>query len=189
MNISYRSILRGLKRHAGANLLVMAVLSAGIASVLIIFSFVKALVLDPPPFAHATQILELKYASKSSDNLQNPLGGDLLAWQRELSDVGTVVGIGGATINLSDGVRPERFEGALVTGDIFGLLGIAPSMGRSFVAADFQTNAPEVLMLSHTLWQNRFHSDPATIGQVTRVNGKPTQIIGVMPEGFTFPGF
>ena len=187
MNFVLMQALRGLRRDLGANLLVIAVLSVGIASVMIIFSFVKAMVIDAPPFANAAQAVKIGYAVQGSNNLQAPSGADLLEWQRELAPLGKVAGISGATVNLSDGVRPERFDGAFVSQDLFGLLGVGPMLGRAFNSSDFAPDAAPVMLISHTLWQNRYALDPKILGRATRANGKSWQIIGVMPENFSFP--
>lgn len=187
MNFVLTQALHGLRRDLGANLLVIAVLSVGIASVMIIFSFVKTTVMDTPPFANAAQAVKIGYSIEGSQDMQLPRGADLLAWQHELAPLGQLVGIDGATVNLSDGARPERYDGAYVTQDLFGLLGVAPLLGRSFNDADFAPGAPPVMIISHVLWQNRYESDPKIIGRTTRTNGKPIQIIGVMPDEFTFP--
>jgi putative ABC transport system permease protein len=42
-------------------------------------------------------------------------------------------------------------------------------------------------MLSHSLWQNRFGSDPNIAGQSLTVDGNPFTVVGVMPAGFQFP--
>ena len=190
MNFVLMQALRGLRRDLGPNLLVIAVLSVGIASVMIIFSFVKAMVIDAPPFANAAQVVKIGYEvqdSPESQNMHAPSGADLLEWQRELAPLGKVAGITGATVNLSDGVRPERFEGAFLSDDLFTLLGVTPLLGRAFISKDFAPDAAPVMMISHTLWQNRYGADPAILGRTTRANGNPAQIIGVMPENFTFP--
>ena len=187
MNFVLTQALRGLRRDLSANLLVTAVLSVGIASVLIIFSFVKAMVIDAPPFANAAQAVKIGYAMQDDEDLHAPSGADLREWQRELAPLGQLVGISGATVNLSDGVRPERFDGALVSGDLFGLLGVSPVLGRTFTSSDFSPDAVPVMMIGHALWQNRYRSEPTIIGRTTRANGVTTQIIGVMPENFSFP--
>ncbi len=187
MNFVLTQALRGLRRDLGANLLVIAVLSVGIASVMIIFSFVKATVMDTPPFANAAQAVKIGYSIEGSQDMQLPRGADLLAWQHELAPLGRLVGVDGATVNLSDGARPERYDGAYLTQDLFGLLGVAPALGRSFNDADFAPGALPVMIISHTIWQNRYESDPGIIGRAARTNGRPVQIIGVMPDEFTFP--
>ncbi len=43
------------------------------------------------------------------------------------------------------------------------------------------------MVLSHTLWQRRFGSDPAVLGQTVVIERRPMRVIGVMPRGFTLP--
>ena len=81
MGFALMQAARGLRRDLGANALVIAVLSVGIASVLIIFSFVKALMIDPPPFANAAHVVKLGFDAPdvNGDTYQaNPSGADLL---------------------------------------------------------------------------------------------------------------
>lgn len=42
-------------------------------------------------------------------------------------------------------------------------------------------------ILSYGFWERRYGRDPAIVGSVIRVNGRPTTVIGVMSEGFAFP--
>ena len=57
-------------------------------------------------------------------------------------------------------------------------------MGRLPVAADEQASAAPTIVLSYPVWQRRFAGRPDVVGQTVQVNGQPTQILGVMPEGF-----
>ncbi len=57
-------------------------------------------------------------------------------------------------------------------------------MGRLPVAADEQASAAPTIVLSYPVWQRRFAGRPDVVGQTVKVDGQPTQIIGVMPEGF-----
>jgi predicted permease len=44
-----------------------------------------------------------------------------------------------------------------------------------------------VVILGHILWRTRYRSEPAILGRTIRVNGAPSTVIGVMPDGFEFP--
>ena len=44
-----------------------------------------------------------------------------------------------------------------------------------------------MVILGHSLWRNRYGSDPGVLGRTIRVNGVPSVVIGVMPDGFSFP--
>jgi predicted permease len=81
-------------------------------------------------------------------------------------------------------------DGALVTGNFFRVLGLAPAAGRLLVEADNSLASPPVVVLSHRLWQNVFASDPGVVGAAVRLNGQPFVVAGVAPRDFfgTLPG-
>ena len=89
------------------------------------------------------------------------------------------------------GDRAERIPGSIVSANYFDALGVRPSLGRGFVT-DEETgrNAHPVTVISHQLWQERFHGDPA-ISARRSANGVLHTIVGVAPEGFfgTFVGY
>jgi predicted permease len=69
----------------------------------------------------------------------------------------------------------------------FGLLGVAPQLGRDFTTADQDPGAPQVVLLNHRFWKSRFAGRPDIVGMNVTVNERPTTVIGVMPERFDFP--
>ena len=87
---------------------------------------------------------------------------------------------------LSAPVTPERVSGARVTGALFSVLGIAPVVGRDFNRADDRPDSAPVVLLGHDLWQRLFAGDRSVVGRTVRVNGVPTEIVGVMPPRFGF---
>jgi putative ABC transport system permease protein len=82
---------------------------------------------------------------------------------------------------------PERIEGASVTGGMFTVLGVQPSLGRNFTAQDDRDSAPGTVILSYGLWQGHFGGDPSVLGRVVDLDNTPYTIIGVMPKNFYFP--
>jgi predicted permease len=64
---------------------------------------------------------------------------------------------------------------------------VAPELGRTILPRDTIEGAAPVVVLSHDLWTERFAKDPAVIGRTVRVNGKSSEVVGVMPEGYSFP--
>jgi predicted permease len=72
-----------------------------------------------------------------------------------------------------------------VSPDYFSALGIAPAQGRLLVAADGETGAPAVAVLSHGYWQRRFGGDPTVVGRTVLLNGVSAEIVGVAPSNFT----
>ena len=92
----------------------------------------------------------------------------------------------GTTYLTGDG-QAERYDGAFADGHIFDVTGVAPELGRTILPRDTIEGAAPVVVLSHELWHERFNADPAVIGRTVRVNGKSSEVIGVMPKGYTFP--
>lgn len=93
-----------------------------------------------------------------------------------------------APINLGDNTRgTDQFAGIYLSFDTFTLLREQPALGREFAAEDDRPGAPPVAIIGYRVWADRYGADPAVIGSSVRLNGEPATIIGVMPEGFTYP--
>src|SRR2546430_15486425 len=90
-------------------------------------------------------------------------------------------------LNLNFKDDTERVEGVRAWANLFSLLGVQPMMGRSF-SADEAERKERVVVLSHGLWLRRFGGEANVIGKSLRIEGRSSQIIGVMPAGFDFPG-
>ena len=93
----------------------------------------------------------------------------------------------GSMIVGDDTRAPERIQGSVVTPEAFGILRVAPVLGRDFRAEDARPGAAPVVMLGDRLWRTRYGADPAVVGMTVRVNGVASTVVGVMPPGFTFP--
>ena len=87
--------------------------------------------------------------------------------------------------NIAGGADPEQVPGLRVSSTVFPMLGVAPQLGRTFTAEE---DAPghAVAVISDALWRRRFGARQDVIGQMTRLNGQPYEIIGVMPPSFAF---
>src|SRR6185503_19974973 len=92
-----------------------------------------------------------------------------------------------AGFNLTGGGEPQRVDGAIVTASLFPLLGASAAIGRTFLAAEEQPGRNDVALIGHGLWRRRFGANPAIVGQVVSIDGRPTQVVGVMPPRFQFP--
>ena len=81
----------------------------------------------------------------------------------------------------------EQFGGTFLSHNTFALLRERPMLGRDFLPEDDRAGAAAVVIIGHRLWTDRYGSDPAVIGRTVRANGESATIIGVMPEGFSYP--
>ena len=83
--------------------------------------------------------------------------------------------------------EPATLEGRWVSASFFGLLGARPALGRVLQEEDDRPGAPRVVVLSDSLWRERFGADPAILGQALTLDDQPYTVVGVMPPSFAYP--
>lgn len=187
---------RGLTQKPSFFIGALLTVALGIAVNVAIFSFVNAIVFRPMPFGDRTDRLATIHVQHRL-NVDEPGWGDTEISYPDFLDfrrASSVEGIGGyLTRNFllgGDGASAERARGGSVTPDLFPLLGIEPMMGRQFTMEDAASPGLETtVMLTHSLWQRRYGSDPAIIGKQIIVNDRARTVIAVLPPGFRFPEF
>jgi predicted permease len=180
--IDVRYGLRSLRRSPGFTTIVVLTLALGIGANSAIFSVINAVLLRPLPFPNAPELADLCARSTLFDF--EHLGVSL-------PDIADIRAAGTSFLTLSPyrlsskeltgGGKPERIEGADVSEDFFPDLGIKPLLGRAFVSSDMQPGSHAVI-LSHSLWRDRFDGNPNAIGKTLRLDGETYMVIGVMPE-------
>jgi predicted permease len=176
---------RALAKTPAFSALVVLILAGGIGAATAIFSVVNALLLQPLPYRDADRLVFVWQDLTSAGYPRAPLAGPEL---QDLRDRATLFsGFGGIWANtaaLTDGVEPEQLRIGLVTPDFFDILGADPLYGRAFKPGDDGQNAEPAVLLAHAIWKRRYGADPTLIGRRILVNGRPTTVIGVMPESF-----
>jgi predicted permease len=92
----------------------------------------------------------------------------------------------GDSVNITGRGDPEQIQAVDITDGLLSVLGISPMLGRSFTRADGAPRAPATAILGYGYWQRHFGGDRSVIGHSINVDGKLRQIIGVMPQSFSF---
>jgi putative ABC transport system permease protein len=182
-----RFALRMIGRERRFALLAMLTLGLGIAVSTAAFSFVNAALLRDLPFEAPERLIAVRttdprgfYAGVSYPEFQE--------WSRQATVFEQLNAELIQSTNIGDDhLAPARLSGTYVTDETFGMLGVAPVIGRDFVPDDSRDGATPVIILGHELWQVRYGGDPAIVGRPVRVNGQPATVIGVMPRGFSYP--
>src|SRR5262249_21182768 len=154
--------LRGLLRSPGFTSVALITLALCIGANTAIFSLVRAVVLRPPPFPNAEQLVYVW-----NDNRRENIHDDITSWPT-YSDWRTqnrtfvdLAGFTGANLNLTGEGEPEQLYGCRAGDRFFETLGVTPQLGRWFSADEQLDGKDAVTILSHGLWQRRFGSDPA----------------------------
>ena len=91
------------------------------------------------------------------------------------------------THELKIGQLVTSVKGATVTRDFFPSSGVQPLLGRLLIDPDHTSPNPSVVVLSHELWATRFGSSPNLIGRTIDIDGRQITVVGVVPNGFSFP--
>jgi len=90
-------------------------------------------------------------------------------------------------VSWSQGTDVRALQNARVSASFFATARVVAILGRSFSAQEEGPSPAPVIVISHALWTGAFARDPAVVGRAITVDGIPTTIIGVMPEGFSQP--
>ena len=169
-------------RHAPAFAVAAIVtLALGIGANTAIFSVVNVLSLKPLAYRdpHRVAFVLGWNADQQSLNFTLSLADfiDLRRQARSFEDLSAYVYW---SANFTGGDAPERVQAYHVTANTFSLLGVPPILGRALTARDGASGAPNVVVLSHGLWERRFGTSRTVIGRAVQIDGQSYTIVGVM---------
>ncbi|MGH8131551.1 MAG: ABC transporter permease [Steroidobacteraceae bacterium] len=184
-----KAAVSGLARAPAFTGLAVGVLGLGLGAVIFMYGVADTLMLKPAPYPDAERLYTIvTIAGQAHDDYDHDMAPLDYLKIREAQTQFEAIGSAyvGTTYLTGDG-QAERYDGGFVDGDLFDVAGTAPELGRTILPRDAIEGAAPVVVLSHELWRERFNSDPGVIGRVVRVNGRSSEVIGVMPRGFSFP--
>jgi predicted permease len=181
--------LRTLWSNPGFTLVAVTVLALGISVNSAIFSVVNGVLLKPLN-AHNPEKLVFIFENRTQvkDSASTAAPANFVAWRERSKSFEGMAAYGGQNFNLTGTGLPEQLSGATVSTNLFSLIPAKPAMGRDFLPDEDKPESERVIILSHSLWQRRFNSDPRIIDQKITLSENAYKIIGVMPQGFDFPG-
>jgi predicted permease len=177
---------RMLLKNPGFTLVAVLTLSLGIGANTAIFSVVNAVMLRPLPYAEPERLVWLWDTQPQLPTAPASLP-DFLDWKGQNHSFEQLAAFesGSMFIDTGDGMRDTPV--GLVTPETFALFRVSPILGRTFTDEETLPGRFRVAVLGHGMWRSRFGSDPNVLGRTIDVSGAPYTIIGVMPEGFSFP--
>ncbi len=182
-----RQLLRRLARAPLFTTLTLLTLALGIGATTLIFSVLDGVLLKPLPYPQPERLIGVWFHSRVINfqdlNIAPFLYFTIRDQSKTLEDVGAYTG---DSLSVTGTGEPEHVRGLDVTEGVFPILGVRPVLGRLFTQQDDTAGAPETVMLSWGYWQKKFGGARSVIGQSITVDGKPRQIIGVLPRGFHF---
>jgi putative ABC transport system permease protein len=181
-----RFAVRLLRKSPAFTVTTVAVLALGIGATTAIFSIVNSVLLRPLPFADPGRLVMVwekqPYGRTNVIQTQNFL--DWRARNRSFSQIACMYAF---SMNLSGDGEPVQVPGMRVSAGFFEILGTPPMLGRTIATSDDVPGAARVTVLNYGLWQRRFGGRMDVLGRKISLEGADTEIIGVMPPGFSFP--
>ncbi|MGH7696723.1 MAG: ABC transporter permease, partial [Gemmatimonadaceae bacterium] len=183
-----RLTARSLRRSSGFTSVAVTCLAVGVAVTATIFGAVYSILVRPLPYRDANRLVAIYDAIPArGERGTNISFWDYVEWRKDnhtFEDIGLWTW---STITVSTDDDAERVESALVSANLFPILGVSPILGRHFSPDEERAGNNRVIQLSYGLWQRRYGGDPAIVGKTIRVNAQPYTVVGVMPQGFKFP--
>jgi putative ABC transport system permease protein len=188
-NKDLKHALRGLLKRPGFSLVAIITLGLGIGANSAIFSVVNGILWRKLPYPNPQQLVMVweNHQARGGPVREWLSPSDFNDWRDQNSTFTQMAALNDWGPTLTGGGEPEPLVGAAVSHDMFSLLGVAPFLGRSFLPEEDQPNAPNLVVLSHRLWQRRFNSDRQIVGKTISLNQESYSVIGVMPAQFEFP--
>lgn len=174
--------LAGLRREPLFALIAIGVLALGIGANTAVFSVVDGVLLEPLPFPHPERIVRM-WEAPTTTTTNSTTAQNFIELKRRLQTFEVFSGETDVNATAEIGGEPVRLQGRRVSANHFDVFGIAPMIGRTFREADDRPGAPNVLIISHAAWQQRFGGAANILDQEVRLDGVPFRIIGVMPRG------
>lgn len=175
-----RYSMRGLVKSPVFSLTAIMILAIGIGGITVVYSLVRATLLKPLPYPAPDQLV---FIDQRVNLARYQETRDVV---RTLSSLGAFLGIRGDMVLSGDG-DPQGVRAARVTANFLEILGVQPLLGRGFLDHEDLDTGQAATIISVGLWQRRFGADASTIGRTVLLDAVPHVIVGVAPEGFSFP--
>jgi len=180
---------RMLARNPGFTGVAVLALALGIGANTAIFSVVNAVLLRPLPYPDSDRLVTL-WGTNPAVGFSGPATicePNYQEWRDQNRVFDRIAGFRWETANMTGAGEPARLIGSAVTSSFFPLMGARPALGRAFSPDEEQAGHDNVVLISHSLWQKHFGSDPSVVGKPITLDDQVLTVAGVMPEGFAFP--
>jgi putative ABC transport system permease protein len=175
-----------LRKHPAFTTTAAATLALAIGASTVMFSVVNTVLLRRLPYRSPEQLAVL-WTEDPTQNLREGRSAlwDVGQWRSQSQSFADVAVFDAVSRTLTAADGAERIVGARVSPNLFPLLGVQPARGRGFSIEEVEQRQRPVL-ISHRFWQARFTGSNDAIGATIVLDGVPSQIIGILPEGFEF---
>jgi predicted permease len=179
---------RALRARPGFVIAAVLTLALGIGGNTAIFSVINAFMLKPLPYPEGERLVEIHntYPGIGLENAGSSIP-DYIDRRDQAAALEDAALFTWNSFNLATSGTVDRLLGLVATPSLFSTLRVSPFLGRAFSEAEAIPGSDNVVILAHDLWLNGFNGERAIVDRQIMLNGVSFRVVGVMPEGFSFP--
>jgi predicted permease len=184
-----RHAFRTLRRRPGFATAAIVMLALGIGATTAIFGVVKGVLIDPLPYSNSDALVRIVHniGGIEQSYFNDAITTTYLENMRTFESFG-VWSPSGAGVTITGNGEPEEVRALTASRGLFLTLGVQPELGRWFSSEDDAPGSPNTAMIGGSYWRQKYAGDRGLVGRTITINGRPYQIIGVMPAHFNFDG-
>jgi predicted permease len=180
-----RIVFRRLSKAPLFTAITLITLAVGIGANTVIFSVIEGVLLKPLDYPHPEQLAGVWHKAPGLGMQKLPSAQYLYYTYRDQSKTLDDIGVYKSySMSVTGDGQPQHVHVFQVTQSLLPMLGIKPALGRLFTQNDDSPNAPQTAIITNGYWLQRFGGSPSAIGRTVNADGKPREIIGVLPKSF-----
>src|SRR5712691_8244988 len=182
-----RHVLRRLIQRPLFTTVAILTLGVGIGANTAIFSVIQGILLKPLPYPHPEDLVDVDHSAPGV-GLKSAGAAPFLYFTYR-SDAHALQDVGlwrGDTSSITGRGEPEEVDEVDVTYTVLPILGVQPAVGRPFSQKDDSPGSPETVIVTFGYWKSKLGGDTSVVGQTLLVDGRPREIIGILPDRFRF---
>jgi predicted permease len=192
LTFDMRDALRGFRRDRAYSITVILTLALTIGATTAIFSMVNGVLMKPLGYPDPERLVALRENWAGRQLAPTSTGMEVNErhfryWQEHATSFEGLAQYRALPGNLTGAGEAAQISIVRCSGALFDVLRAPAARGRPLAPSDEPESAPDVAVISHTLWQTRFKSDTAIVGQPILLNGRSHTIVGVLRPEFRLP--
>lgn len=180
-----RHSLRSLSKAPGFVAIAVLSLALGIGANTALFSVIDAVLLHPLSLPDADRLFLISEQKHGRDATSNP--ARMYDWQARLTSAQAIAASYSETLAMTGPGGTEKFEVRRTCGDILGVWGTQPVLGRGFTVSEQRGEGPAIALLTHEAWLRRFGGRTTILGESLTLSGAAYSVIGILPAGAAYP--
>ena len=158
------------------------------------FTLVNSIVLKPLAYQESDKLVVIMNSGRgilkeSTVPEMGLVALQAIRWRKQVRSFESfaVVGQADSDRNLTGSGHRERLGVMWITAGFFEALRVRPQRGRWFTESDENRSAPNIVILSDSLWRRRFAADAEIIGRTVVLDDVVHEVVGIAPPDLWLP--